>query len=221
MTRTQAALPFPPLARPSACYDAGVPPRLALDKTDAKPAAKMSTSTDQRLQSLLEEYGFLLRHAIRSTLPNMSGIDLDDVLQDTRLRLWRMLRKETPIHNPRSFVYRVAVTAALDAIRRVTRRREEPLEKAEEGTSELPVRVESRLQEQAEQRQTLRAVRRCLGELGDNRRRAVALHLRGFKPDEIGRMLGWSESKARNLVYRGLRELRANLQREGIHYETP
>lgn len=219
MTRTQA-IPFPTLPRPRACYDDGVPLRLV-----AKPAPQKPTGTDQRLQSLLEEYGFLLRHAIRSTLPGVSGIDLDDVLQDTRLRLWRALRKETPIHNPRSFVYHVAVTAALDAIRRVSRLREEPLEKTDDDASAVPVktepRTESRIEERAEQRQTLQAVKRCLDELSDNRRRAVALHLRGFKPDEVGKMLGWNESKARNLVYRGLRELRANLQREGIHYEAP
>ena len=37
---------------------------------------------------------------------------------------------------------------------------------------------------------------------------------------EVGRLLGWSESKARNLVYRGLRDLRAALKREGIHHDA-
>jgi len=31
--------------------------------------------------------------------------------------------------------------------------------------------------------------------------------------------LGWSEPKARNLLYRGLSDLRAQLRAEGIEYE--
>ena len=149
----------------------------------------MPTSTDQRLQSLLEEYSLLLRHAIRRTLPTAAGIDFDDVLQDTRVRLWRRLREDQPIHNPRSFVYRVAVTAALDAIRKVRRRREESLEKTDDEAPTI-LKSEPRFEQRLEQRQILSAVRRCLESLSDNRRRAVALHIRGFKPDGGGPSAG-------------------------------
>ena len=37
---------------------------------------------------------------------------------------------------------------------------------------------------------------------------------------EIADLLGWSEAKARNLVYRGLSELRKYLREEGIEYEA-
>jgi DNA-directed RNA polymerase specialized sigma24 family protein len=55
--------------------------------------------------------------------------------------------------------------------------------------------------------------------LSDNRRRAVGLYLEGMASQEIATLLGWSEPKARNLLYRGLSDLRAQLRAEGIEYE--
>ena len=63
-------------------------------------------------------------------------------------------------------------------------------------------------------------VEAALEALGDNRRRAVQLHLEGMTTAEIGALLGWSEAKARNLVYRGLADLRESLRAGGIDYET-
>jgi DNA-directed RNA polymerase specialized sigma24 family protein len=36
--------------------------------------------------------------------------------------------------------------------------------------------------------------------------------------DEIADLMEWSEPKARNLVYRGLKELRGKLRAAGIEY---
>ena len=53
-------------------------------------------------------------------------------------------------------------------------------------------------------------------ELGEGRRVVVRLHLAGYDREEIGRMLGWSEPKTRNLLYRGLADLREVLERVGV-----
>jgi len=43
----------------------------------------------------------------------------------------------------------------------------------------------------------------------------VQLHLQGFSTMQIGVLLGISEAAARNLVYRGLDELRVQLRAQG------
>jgi len=70
----------------------------------------------------------------------------------------------------------------------------------------------------AERREWVRKIDRAMTRLAENRRRAVGLHLRGRTTQEIAGMLGWSEPKARNLVHRGLRDLRGHLRSEGIDY---
>jgi len=51
----------------------------------------------------------------------------------------------------------------------------------------------------------------CLAELPERRREAVALHLRGFTPREIGEWSGTSEEAARKLLERGMQTLRERL----------
>jgi RNA polymerase sigma-70 factor (ECF subfamily) len=63
-------------------------------------------------------------------------------------------------------------------------------------------------------------VRTALAGLQENRRRAVGMHLQGMTTEEIGRMAGWTEAKARNLVYRGLSDLRKELKGMGVDVET-
>ena len=72
----------------------------------------------------------------------------------------------------------------------------------------------------AEGRQTVERVKGALGRLAEERRRAVVLHLQELTTDEIARALGWSEPKARHLVYRGLKDLRRVLRDQGIECEV-
>jgi len=47
----------------------------------------------------------------------------------------------------------------------------------------------------------------------------VTFHLQGLSIQEIADRLKWSQPKARNLIYRGLDEVRRQLRAEGIEYE--
>jgi RNA polymerase sigma factor (sigma-70 family) len=117
------------------------------------------------------------------------------------------------------------VTSTLDAIRRVKSKREDQLLLADEEEEEAgePQRLvagpEHAPDLQAERRLLMRKIEAALATMPENRRRAVGLHLQGMTKQEIGDLLGWTESKARNLVYRGLQELREQLRAEGVDYE--
>ena len=60
----------------------------------------------------------------------------------------------------------------------------------------------------------------ALKQLPENRRLAVTNHLQGLTMPEIGALLGWSEPKARNLVHRGLKDLRIALRALGIECKS-
>ena len=184
----------------------------------APPADSRRDTADDRLEALLAEYGTLLRAAIRRACPPDRMADLADLEQAARIRLWRALQRESGVTHPASYIHRVAVSVAIDAIRRARRRPEEPLEAPgpeEPGRHELEHPGPSPA-ETAEYGRTKATVQAALAGLAENRRRAVRLHLRGFTTTEIGAMLDWTEAKARNLVYRGLDDLRALLREQGI-----
>jgi RNA polymerase sigma factor (sigma-70 family) len=183
------------------------------------------TEVEARFNAVIEEYGRFLRQAIIQFCPKDLGLQFSDIEQEARLRLWRALQSEREIQNLTSYLYRIAVTATLDAIRRVKAKREDQLllvEEEEEETGEphrLITGPEHAPDLLAERRLMLRKVEAALARLPENRRCAVRLYLEGMTKQEIGDLLGWTESKARNLVYRGLQDLREQLRAEGVDYE--
>lgn len=177
------------------------------------------------LEFLLERYSGLLRSLIRRHCPRDLGIQIGDVEQEARLRLWRALAREKEILDPASYIHRIAVTATIDAVRRVRARREDQLRTAGSTEDDEMIAGEETVideaqspQADAERRELMETIARVVDSLAGNRRRAVELHLQGLTLPEIAMLLGWSEAKVRNLVYRGLDDLRDALRREGIEY---
>ncbi|HWC76166.1 MAG TPA: sigma factor-like helix-turn-helix DNA-binding protein, partial [Blastocatellia bacterium] len=70
----------------------------------------------------------------------------------------------------------------------------------------------------AEQRELIGKIEQAIESLPENRRLAVGLYLKGMTTEEIAEIVGWSEPKARNLAYRGLKDLRKALRALGIEY---
>src|SRR5262249_11557838 len=143
-----------------------------------------------------------------------------------RLRLWRALQQEREIENHASYLYRIAATATIDAMRRAQARHEEQLHSVKEDEAdgdEAVIIVSAPAKESpdrvAESREVIDKVKLGLARLSDERRRAVGMHLQGMTTQDIADLLGWTEPKSRNLVYRGLKELRMFLRAEGIEYE--
>ena len=181
---------------------------------------------EARFNAILEEYGKFLRRTVVRLCPKDLGLDFNDIEQEARLRLWRALQSEREITDLASYLYKIAATATIDALRRAKAKREQQFEAThgeEPEAGDLPAPLVSHPghspERRAEQQELMRKIAAALARLAENRRRAVGLYLEGMTTQEIGDLLGWSEAKARNLVYRGLKELRDHLRAEGIEYE--
>ena len=184
------------------------------DKPDGAPRSDV----DARLEQLLDAYGSFLRSAVRKLCPSTLGVTAEEIEQDARIRLWHALQRERNIADPASYLYRIAATAAIDAVRRVRARRELQMEAAA-GAGDGPPDLSALAASPTPSPEALAVgqeigarVAAALARLPDNRRRAVGLHLRGYTSTEIATLLGWTEPKARNLTHRGLKDLRELLQ---------
>jgi RNA polymerase sigma-70 factor (ECF subfamily) len=173
-------------------------------------AGETSTALEQvvaRYAGMVRAVG--LRHGL-------SEADLDEVMQDVRLRLWHA--RSTPekiAGSPASYVYRTAVSAALDLIRRRRARWEEPVDIALVGEEAL--RGASPTPDVALERSELMdTLTQTIEGLSDARRPVVRMYLVGYSRQEIADLLGWTEAKTRNLLYRGLADLRQGLSQRGI-----
>ena len=190
---------------------------------------------EERFNALVEEFGVLLRRAIVRFCPRDKGLQFDDIEQEARLRLWRALQSEREVTNYASYLYRIAATATIDAMRRVQARHEEQLDtlmehRADEGEiviapgpppglTPAPAPFRDSPERLAESREAVERVMSAVAELPEEQRRAVGLYLQGMTSQDVADLMGWTEPKSRNLIYRGLKDLRKSLREEGIDYE--
>ena len=161
--------------------------------------------------------------------------DVDEVMQEVRIRLWRSHGTGTPgseqiVPAPASYVYRTAVSAALDLIRRRRTQRAGvtvPFEEHGDAASTATVAAASGEASsgggpdaELEASELAAQVARAIDTIPASRRPAVRMYLAGYPREEIATLMGWSEAKTRNLIYRGLADLRGRLTEWGVVWET-
>jgi RNA polymerase sigma factor (sigma-70 family) len=172
---------------------------------------------DERVLSrVLDDIVVRFSGAIRATAARyrLGPAELDEAEQEVRIRLWKVAgTPENLAQLSASYLQRVVTTAILDLLRR--RRRTA----THDPVDELPLADQRPGSDaEAEAASLSELVASSVASLAAARRVVVKLHLDGYRREEIETLLGWSEAKTRNLLYRGLADLRAALNAKGIHW---
>ncbi|MCB1568001.1 MAG: RNA polymerase sigma factor [Xanthomonadales bacterium] len=168
----------------------------------------------QRLREILDRFAGRIRAQISSNSLNLHGIDPDDVEQEVRIRLWKVIERDPNADLPASYIQRVVATVIIDAVRRAQVRAAEPLPDVDDG---IELRSSTPGPEHmASDRRAVEAVARCISELPARRRRPLQLYLEGFGLQEAADACGLTLDAARKLIYRGLDEVRARLKEAGL-----
>lgn len=177
--------------------------------TDKRLAPSLDVPEKSRLNAVIERSIGLMRRAAASY--RLQPAELDELEQDVRVRLWKAAgRTENVEHLSGSYVYRTAISAAVEIVKR---RQTERLSTLDDHTV-----LESRdLSDSSIERDALAAaIQSILGGMVPARATVVRLYLAGYHRDEISDLLGWTEAKTRNLLYRGLEDMRAGLTQRGF-----
>jgi RNA polymerase sigma-70 factor (ECF subfamily) len=176
---------------------------------------------EQRLsltvEAVLKRFGAMVRQVGRRY--RLDEADVDEVMQEVRIRLWRAQRTSEQIGEvSTSYVYRTASSAALDVIRKRRSRRAEHHRSLDDGAAIIaePAPDPHGALEGSELAQQ---VARALDTIPASRRPVVKMYLTGHPREEIAELMGWTEGKTRNLLYRGLADLRERLQEMGVGRE--
>lgn len=156
----------------------------------------------------------------------LADADVDELEQEVRIRLWRARAgSENLATAPTSYVYRTAMTAALDVVRRRRARREESLDdEPGEGASPASAAAAAAAPDDPaaalERSELEERIWAAVEDIPATRRAPVRMYLAGYGREEIAETMGWSEAKTRNLLYRGLADLRERLTALGIGPEV-
>jgi RNA polymerase sigma-70 factor (ECF subfamily) len=161
---------------------------------------------------VVQRFGRLVRSIGRRT--GLDESDMDELIQDVRLRLWRTQGDgEQAGTVSATYLHQAARSAAIDIVR--ARRTAVAVASQPLDTTELHDAVPTP-DVQLEEHETAARIMSAVDELAADRRTAVKLHLAGYRREEIASILGWNEIRTRNLVHRGIADLRARLTAMGI-----
>lgn len=171
------------------------------------PSQSGESSPTGRFAALIEGYGRLVAQAVRQVAGREAANDLPDIQQEVMLALWRRLGGEQDIEHPASYLYTAAIREAVRAVQRVRRRAESPLD-ATPAEPQVDAAAEGAVV-QGERRAILE---RALATLAPDRARAVRAHLAGLSVDETMHLYGWTYQRTRNLLARGVSDLKVLLR---------
>ncbi len=167
------------------------------------------------IEAVLQRLGRMVRAA--GVRHGLTDADLDALVQEVRVRIWRAHPDSEQIAQlPTSYVYRTAMTAAVDLVRQ--RRRTEEREPALDVATPSSLIADEQTDAALLESELGAAVARELESIVEARRIVVRMHLSGYERAEIMTVLGWSDAKVRNLLYRGLQDLRERLVRAGYRW---
>jgi RNA polymerase sigma factor (sigma-70 family) len=162
----------------------------------------------ERLEALVRDYGRLIAAAVRRVGRSLPEHDRADVEQAILTSLWQQVAREQTIAHPSSYIFRAAIRETVRAVRQVRRRAEASLDDAGRVAADEFGGPDALLG----RREVREAVASALRQLQPDRARAARAHLAGLSPGEMQELYGWSYQRARNLVARGMADLRAAMK---------
>jgi RNA polymerase sigma factor (sigma-70 family) len=154
---------------------------------------------------LLDQFACFIRFHIQKFDVQKFGLDPEDISQDVRIRIWKLMKSEKTITNYASYIKKIVNSAVIDRLRRW--RREEGV--VQEEKSRQIAEYENIYHPDLEKRDRLKEVlAEAVETLIDSRRQVVKLYLLNMSVEDISRYLRFSQDKTRNLLYRGLADLK-------------
>ncbi len=171
------------------------------------------SSPEKDLEALLARFTNFIRAHIQKFEVQRFGIDPDDIAQEVRIKIWKLIENEKNIVNYASYIKKIVDTVVIDQLRLLRKdeqiyRMEKQKQVAEQMNGYRPhVLRNARMKE---------AVGKAVESLIESRRNVVKLYLFELSIEEISRFYGWSLHKTRNLLYRGLADLKRTLKEADI-----
>ena len=164
---------------------------------------------EEELRRMLDSYAQYMNIQVqRYDLPKY-GLDPEDILQEVKIRIWKLICSEKTIVSPPSYIRKIISSAVIDQLRK--HRREDILFRRERQ-----IRISEQKDPYCWEAVRKKALEETVGQAVDrlisSRRQVVKLYLMNLTVPEISNYLNWSYDKTRNLLYRGLADLRESLK---------
>lgn len=174
-----------------------------------------TSSKEKELENILNKFSLAIKIQIQKYGLYRYGLDPDDIAQEVRIKIWKLLKSEKNITNQASYIKKIVSSSVIDQIRRL--RREDGIYNLarEKQIAEMDSAYRNEI---AHYKNLEEMLNRAVNNLIESRRQVVKLYLLNLTIDEIADHLKWSHDKTRNLLYRGLADLKKYLKNTDDHH---
>jgi RNA polymerase sigma-70 factor (ECF subfamily) len=164
---------------------------------------------EKEFENILHKFTGFIRIHLLKFYPYRYGLDTDDLFQEIKIKIWKILQNEKKINNLASYIKKIIDSTVIDQIRKI--KREENFFSAELGkkASELKTKYQDNPIQENELKEL---IGQAVDSLIETRKKAVKLFLLNMSIEEIAEFYNWSRDKTRNLLYRGLTDLKNKLK---------
>ena len=175
-------------------------------------------NVEARFESLMVQYDRLIRSIVARVGRRMgfgrdSFLLREDIEQEVRLDLWKQVARGQMIEFPATYIYKATIRETLRALRRQASR---AMDSIDGDTAAEEVRDPGDPLQVLMAKEKMAIILVGLGSLTPERKSAVCAHLAGFQFQEIMLQFGWSYQRARNLIARGMADLRKSLDNNNL-----
>jgi RNA polymerase sigma factor (sigma-70 family) len=164
----------------------------------------------EEFEQLMRQYARVVSNAVRRACGNTYRRLIPDAEQEVYLTLWRVVEDGKKMEKPASYLYKVALRAALGLIRKHA---PESLVEEEWLEAEADRRAASRPSDSADLAERARRLDELLHELPGEQSQALRAYLAGYNHTEVAELFGLTESVARHRIYRGIQALKDRAKR--------
>ena len=179
---------------------------------------KWDEKKEKELEEIFTRFSSFIRSNIYKYNPNKFGFEIDDILQDVKIKLWKIVNDEKKITNYSSYIKKVVDSSIIDHFRKFKREEGVYLFEKSKHIAEYNNTYTSELL--YEEMDIKDVIGKAVEGLIETRKKVVKLYLLNMSIEEIALYFNWSNDKTRNLLYRGLSDLKKILKENNIDYEN-
>jgi len=172
---------------------------------------------ETRLKQVIADFSALIRNVILMNLHRTDDVDIEDIEQEIKLKLWKLLKKGKRVDNLPSYIRKMAYSATVDELRKM--RKQVPTRELQSGADRDSLRelLSAKWPSQSppdelEWKEMRAAVRGQIEGLGEDRKCILLLYLAGMSVEEMSEFCRWDKVKVRHLLYRGISDLKEKIK---------
>jgi RNA polymerase sigma factor (sigma-70 family) len=170
----------------------------------------------KEFENLINRFTQFVKAHIQKFNVQKSGIDPDDIFQEVKIKIWKILEDEKKIENYSSYIRKIVDSSIIDQLRKLKRERGIFTHEKRRWIFDQKSNYLAAIYPEPNAKEI---IGQAVNLLIESRRTVVKLYLLNMTIEEISIFLKWSKDKTRNLLYRGLSDLKKILREKGIEYE--